>query len=369
VEAPGPARKQKEIFTVQGYSGLCRSLLTAGLPLLVGTAAAGCAPPPKPPVSPPAAAPQPERELVSVDFDKLLVPPVHEEIVAPRSLDKICRVLVASADKRLDVKASGASSEGDELRILRRAIMNRKRDVVTGEVGARVSAETVGSSGNQDAVARFNALSEAERLVLLAEKTGAQALLVLDKAGLWSQSSLVEVNDSGKVTVRDLRQGETANGCGDSPAKFVVEQWNVGIRAKLVSLKKDDASILADIDMFAPVSDPLGSKSFAKWKFTPVEQTYCSDYVLVPQVDRWMCVPGKTTVSYTQEPIWCGAMVNSMVKTQEEISSVRYLPRFETMAKRLAEKLFSLQQNCVPERSPAPPVAAPAPETKAAKKR
>lgn len=247
--------------------------------------------------------------------------------------------------------------------------MARKRDVVTGEVAARVSAEVVGTSGTQESVARFNALTDAERLVLLAEKTGAQALLVLDQYGTWRQENLVEVSDEGDVRLRDKAQGETPKFCDSSPAKLLVNQWMVGIRAKLVSLKKNDASILADIDMFAPLGDPVGSKTFNKWQFTPIEKIdSCADHTL--HQDQWMCVPQSYIASYERAPIWCNEMVTSLKKTNEDIKSVRYMPRFEQLAKHLAERLFSLQENCVPEPETPPPPAPPPPvEKKPGKKK
>lgn len=318
----------------------------------------GCAKPPKPAPDASQAQNPPAGEVVKIDFDAVLRPASVSTVVQsqPESMAKICRVLVARAGG----SATGASGEDEEIRTLRRAIMGRHRDVIAGEVAARVSSEIVGSSGTQESVERFKALSEAQKLVLLAEKTGAQALLVLDDAGRWGIQGLVEVNEGGRTVVRDKQQGEKVEGCQGPVGKFEIAQPIVGIRAKLVSLKKDDASILADIEMLDPISEPLGVREFKKFEYLPQTREFCPDYTWSEISDSWSCQKQTETIGYTPKPIWCDAFAKDLVAEIDHIKSVRYMPKFASIAEALALKLFPT--DLAPDACKEPPPAPPAPE-------
>lgn len=339
------------------FSGIAFSLL------------AGCAKPPKPAPDASQAANPPAGEVVKIDFDAVLRPASVATVVQsqPESMAKICRVLVARAGGR----ATGASGEDEEIRTLRRAIMGRHRDVIAGEVAARVSSEIVGSSGTQESVERFKALSEAQKLVLLAEKTGAQALLVLDDAGRWTIPGLVEVSAVGRTVVRDKQQGEKILGCEGSVGKFEIGQPIAGIRAKLVSLKKDDASILADIEMLDPISEPLGVREFKKFEYVPQTREYCPDHMWNDFSDSWTCQKQTETIGYAPKPIWCEAFAKDLLSEMEHINAVRYMPKFATIAEALALKLFPTElapdacKEPPPAPAPAPEPAKPAPKGKA----
>lgn len=324
--------------------------------------------PPKPDAQPSRAVAKPTSPDVAVAFDSVLRPaPVMNVIVSsPRSMSNICRLVVAEAGKRnsgADAQTSGAgATESEQVRVTRRAIMKRHRDVVAGEVAARISAEVVGSAQSQDAVKRYEALGQAERLVLLAEKTGAQALLVIDTAGVWTIPQIMTIDSSGKISVRDRRgDQDLGRGCGGDSGNFGVEATVVGMRAKLVSLRKDDASILADIEAFEPLSEPLADYSCPEFTYSPVSAERCADHSLLNNI--WVCENRTEIVGWEATPAWCGCANQLLLDEQRRIEGLRWSGKFEEIVAKIAESLFPDADGtpqCDAPATPAPAAPAPA---------
>jgi len=313
----------------------------------------------------------PVSPTVHVDWNKILRPPAQSNVILSASSSgmDVCHLIVASsrterrddaaADKAgADKKAadilttSGAAADDNTLRRIRRQVMGYGVDVIAGEIAARLTTEALGEGKGGDGVSRFKALNDAERIILLAGQTGAEALLVLDQSGVWSERKYVEFDDSGHITqIRDGRDGDTSSGCDTPHPHFTYTQSYIGVRAKLVSLKKqDNAAIIADIDVFQPKAPELAPADYPRFAYKPVTSPVCRERVLTPQFDwpswhltstySWECVPGTEITSWTSPAAWCAPLVQQLDQHKLDIENMRWDQRYDDLIGEMLAKLF-----------------------------
>jgi hypothetical protein len=247
-------------------------------------------------------------------------------------------------DKAGDVlTTSGAAADDDTLRRIRRQVMGYGVDVIAGEIAARLTAEAVGSQAKEgDGVSRFKALNDAERIVLLAGQTGAEALLVLDQSGTWSSQHFVEFDANGQIKqLREFREGDKTSGCDSDHPRFVFKRHYIGVRAKLVSLKKEDnAAIIADVDVFKPKVSELAAQDFPKNMFEPISDKRCYEHHLNPATDQWECDYQPEVTSWKPVSAWCNPFREQFEQHQSEIENKRWDQRYDELIGEVLAKLF-----------------------------
>jgi hypothetical protein len=356
--------------------------------VLVSGAVGGCGRmPPKPPLPPSQPAAVPAQEDMPVNFDAFMHPKPTENIILsnPKSTMQVCRLIVASntgaaadseresGDQKSDkgekgekgekgdkgsekpesprgktIATSGTAVDDYTLRVIRREAMLRQIEVTAGEVAARIAVEPIpsisGGATQGDGLSRYEKIYRpAERLVLLAEQTGAQAMLVLDEAGVFYDPSIVEFDKDAVPLVRDKRGAEdNPTGCQNPEhPSFNVLNVYVGVRAKLVSLKrKEHAAILADVELLEPLSDGIGTKGIPKWRFEPRLGERCRDFTPDPFNQRWDCVKEPYPIAFDRFPSWCEPLAREIDRTTNQIKALHWQDRYAGLVKKLMDRLF-----------------------------
>ncbi|MCC6552043.1 MAG: hypothetical protein IT372_03345 [Polyangiaceae bacterium] len=142
--------------------------------------------------------------------------------------------------------AVGFARRADIERIVRRSLLERRVEVVAGEIQAR--AET-----NRAMQAQKGQLTEAEQLLLLGKDTGADAVLVFDALGMAGAIHDVAIawTDAGRMF--EARPGPPAPALPACPAGFRMKVPSLFARGRLISTA--DTTILAEFDVRASLFD------------------------------------------------------------------------------------------------------------------
>ena len=207
------------------------ALLLAGA-VAVGGSCAGRGPDRK------ADVPQPAPVIAKVNLAPLAFAGVREVTRSP----KIGSVSIGKVVLSFPRGAVGSPRRPEMERLVRKALLERRMEVVAGEIQAR--AET-----SQAARIAKGQLTEAEQLVLLGKDTGADAILVFDALGMAGAIHDVGIawSDAGQMFV--ATPGPPGPAMPACPAGFRMKVPAFFARGRLVSAA--DTTILAEFEVRA----------------------------------------------------------------------------------------------------------------------
>jgi hypothetical protein len=215
-------------------------------------------------------APMPAKETADLNISKFHVDGINEIVQSDDWAEKKS-VLVVLSEAATKSEAAKMTNEDYYTRLIRKTLLQQHVKLITGEVRARIEEYKEG-----DLQTRKETLQEAEKLILLGDQTGAEAILVFDQINaltkIFRDVYITEEDGSYKLSVQAIRSEKPA----DDPNVIRISLPAVIVRGRLVDTKS--ANIIAEFDIckfYYKNLDELQQmqKRIAITEFDPVSQT------------------------------------------------------------------------------------------------